>query len=651
MYNVKFDIKEELKKLPDKPGVYLMKDVNDTIIYVGKAIVLKNRVRQYFQNSKNHTPKVRRMVSNIVSFEYIITDSELEALILECNLIKKYRPKYNVLLKDDKHYPYIKITMNEKYPRILIVRKIEKDGCKYFGPYVNSWAVNETVDTIKRLFPIKTCNRVFPRDIGKERPCLNYHIKRCIGPCLGTITSEDYKKLMNQIVDFLSGRHEDIIKQLQKKMYEASESMDFELAANYRDRIDGIKKVIQKQKIISSAMEDEDIIAFATDREKACVQIFFVRGGKLIGRESFILDDSRDEVQKPDDGSNEGVENNEGSTNKEEILASFIKQFYTQTEFVPKEIVIQNDITEAAIIESWLSNKRGSKVTLKAPKKGDKKELVEMVFKNAMLTLNNFAQSITEREDVAARGLNQLLEQLNINFKSQNNKKRDIRIEAFDISNISGFDSVGAMVVFVDGLPVKSYYRRFKIKEVVGANDYESMKEVLRRRFRNAFEEQQKLDESKIDITQTKFAILPDIIMMDGGDIQIKAAKEVLLEYNLDIPVVGMVKDNNHKTRGVIYNAQEYRIDLESEAFRLVYTIQEEVHRFAIEYHRNLRKKGMTKSILDKIEGIGVNRRNNLLKSFGSVDRIREAKVEDLIKVDGITQKAAENVYNFFHEI
>lgn len=619
-----FNIKEELKKLPDRPGVYIMKDIEDKIIYIGKAVVLKNRVRQYFQNSKNHTPKVRRMVSNIDHFEYIVTDSELEALILECNLIKKHKPKYNILLKDDKHYPYIKVTMQEEFPRVLITRKIEKDGAKYFGPYVSSWAVNETIETIKRLFPIKTCNKVFPRDVGKSRPCLNYYIKRCLGPCQGGVNASEYREAMKQVVAFLNGQHDDILKQLEQKMIEASEKMEFEMAVVYRDRIAAIKTVLQKQKIISSALVDEDIIAFAADRENTCVQIFFIRGGKLIGREYFIL-------------------NEEEGNSKEEVLSSFIKQFYSQTQYVPGEIVIQNNIDEAAVIENWLSTRRGSKVTIKVPQRGEKKELVEMVSKNALVTLNNMSEGLTEKERTAREAHDQFLKFIGLDEKIS-------RLEAYDISNTAGHDSVGSMVTFIDGVSSKKYYRRFKIKSVVGANDYESMKEVLGRRFKHGLEEQKQIEEGALNSDKAKFSELPHLIMMDGGEIQIKAAKEVLSENGIYIPVVGMVKDNSHKTRGILYEGKEYKIPINSPAFRLVFAIQEEVHRFAIEYHRNLRNKGMTKSVLDKIEGIGQSRRNNLLKELGSVEGVRRADIETLKNVKGMNEKIAEKVYNYFKE-
>lgn len=616
-----FNLEEQLKNLPDKPGVYIMKNKDEQIIYIGKAVSLKNRVRQYFQNSKNHSPKVKAMVENIAEFEYIITDSELEALILECNLIKKHKPRYNILLKDDKHYPYIKVTMNEDYPRVIMTRKLEKDKAKYFGPYSGSYAVRETIDMINKLFPVRTCTRAIGRN-KNERPCLNYYIGRCIAPCQGDVNKENYRDMMKDICLFLSGKQDELIKELENKMNAAASNMEYERAADYRDKIAAVKQIGEKQKMLSSAMEDEDVIAFAQSEDKTCIQIFFIRGGKLIGREHFMLEETKDESVR-------------------ELLTGFVKQFYSGTVFVPREILLQEEIDEVNIIESWLSGKRGSKVYIRIPKKGEKKDLVELVAKNAVETLQHFSEKLIREKQMSQGAVEELSDILDLSTELH-------RIEAFDISNIQGVDPVGSMVVFIDGKAKKSEYRRFKIKTVVGPDDYASMAEVIERRFRHGLEELKMVREKGID-GQEKFSYFPDLILIDGGEGQVKSAIEVLNGLGIDIPVCGMVKDDRHRTRGLILNGREVSMHPNSESFKLVTRIQDEAHRFAISYHRSLRGKGMTVSLLDEIQGIGNSRKKALLKHFGSVDGIKGADVDELRKVDGMNSKSAQAVYDFFH--
>lgn len=618
-----FDIEEHLKTLPDKPGVYIMKDKDGVIIYIGKAVSLKNRVRQYFQNSRNHTQKVRAMVENISEFEYIVVDSELEALILECNLIKKHKPKYNILLKDDKHYPYIKVTVNEGYPRIIMTRKIEKDRAKYYGPYAGMFAVRETIEVIKKLFPVRTCSKNIGKNT-KDRPCLNYYIGRCIAPCQGEVSKEEYRSIINDVCYFLSGSQDKLIAELEDKMNRAAEDLDYEKAADYRDKIRAIKQIGEKQKIISSALEDEDIIAFAQSEDKTCIQIFFVRGGKLIGREHFMLD---------------GTE----SVPSGEFLDEFIKQFYSGTVYVPRDILLQEEIDEANIIERWLSGKRGSKVHIRIPQKGEKRELVEMVSKNALETLQHFSEKLLKDKQMSEGAIEDLADLLGLDSIPR-------RIEAFDISNIQGTDPVGSMVVFIDGKPKNSEYRRFKIRTVYGANDYASMQEVVERRFNHGFEELERIKKQEIDINLTKFSTFPDLILIDGGEGQVNSAAKVLRSFNVDIPICGMVKDDKHRTRGLIYNGTEVDLDKTSEAFKLITRIQDEAHRFAITYHRSLRDKGMVHSVLDEIEGIGKVRRGALMKHFGAIDRIKEAGMDELKAVEGMNERSAEAVYNFFHK-
>ncbi len=616
-----FDIEEELKKLPAQPGVYLMHDAKDEIIYVGKAISLKNRVRQYFQSSRNKTAKIEQMVSRIARFEYIITDSELEALVLECNLIKEHRPRYNTMLKDDKAYPYIMVTVSEAFPRILFARTMKKDKNKYFGPYTSAGAVKDTIDLIHKLYQIRTCNRNLPRDVGKERPCLNYHIKQCAAPCQGFITKEQYDSSISQALDFLNGRYEGILKMLEEKMQKSSERMDFEKAIEYRELLSSVKKVAQKQKITSGNMGDRDIIAMAKDETDAVVQVFFVREGKLIGRDHFHVTVGAEE-------------------NPAQILTSFVKQFYSGTPFIPRELWIQTELEEKEIIEKWLEMKRGQKVKLVVPIKGQKERLVELAEKNAALVLSQDKEKIKREELRTIGAMNQVGDLIGLS--------RIRRIEAFDISNTSGLESVGSMIVYEDGKPKRSDYRKFKIQTVKGPNDYASMKEVLSRRFSHGLEEAKSLEEKGVDQVFGSFTRFPDLIMMDGGRGQVNIALEVLNELKLEIPVCGMVKDDNHRTRGLYYNNVEVPIDKHSEGFRLITRIQDEAHRFAIEYHRSLRGKGQVKSVLDDIPDIGPARRKALMKQFKSLEAVKEATIEELEAAPGMNRKAAQSVYQFF---
>lgn len=619
-----FDLEEELKKLPAKPGVYIMRDKKDNIIYVGKAISLKNRVRQYFQSSRNHTQKIIQMVSRIDHFEYIITDSELEALVLECNLIKEHRPKYNTMLKDDKSYPYIKVTVQEAYPRIMFARQLKKDKAKYFGPYTSAGAVKDTIELIRKIYKIRTCNRNLPRDIGKERPCLYYHIKQCDAPCQGYISEAAYGESIHQMLEFLGGNYSPVLDYLEEKMKNASGLLEFEDAVVYRDLINSVKQIAQKQKITSSSeQEDRDIIAFARANDEAVVQVFFIRGGKLIGREHFHLT---------------GVE---GDT-KSEVITSFVKQFYSGTPYIPKELLLQEPIEEEEIITEWLSTKRGQKVYIKVPQKGEKERLVELAMKNASLVLQQDSEKIKREEARTSGAVNTIAKLLDI--------PSILRIESYDISNINGFESVGSMVVYENGKPKRNDYRKFKIKWVKGANDYASLYEVLTRRFTHGQKEEQELREKNMDKNYGSFTRFPDLIMMDGGKGQVNIALRVMEELHLNIAVCGMVKDDNHRTRGLYYQNKEIPIDHSSEAFRLITRIQDETHRFAIEYHRMLRSKKQVHSLLDDINGIGPARRKALMKHFMSIEAIKEASVEDLIKAPSMNGKAAEQVYDFFHE-
>ena len=617
-----FNIEEELKKLPASPGVYIMHDKHDEIIYVGKAISLKNRVRQYFQSSRNKTAKIEKMVSRIARFEYIITDSELEALVLECNLIKEYRPKYNTMLKDDKAYPYIKVTVEEPFPRILFSRTMKKDKSRYFGPYTSAGAVKDTIDLIHKLWKIRTCSRNLPKDMGKERPCLNYHIKQCSAPCQGFISEADYRTSVEQAVEFLNGHYGPVLSMLKQKMMDASEEMDFEKAIEYRELLNSVKQVAQKQKITSQSMEDRDIIAMARDDEDAVVQVFFVRDGKLIGREHFHVSASTAE----EDG---------------QILGSFIKQFYAGTPFIPREIWTQQEFDEMELVGQWLTKRRGQGVKFVIPKKGQKERLVELAAKNALLVLSQDKEKIKREELRTIGAMNQSGEGRGLSGVR--------RIEAFDISNISGFESVGSMVVYEDGRPKRNDYRKFRIKTVQGPNDYASMEEVLTRRFEHGLEEKKEYSGETEGNRLGSFTRFPDLIMMDGGRGQVNVALKVLRELGLDIAVCGMVKDDRHRTRGLYFQNVEIPIDRHSEGFKLITRIQDEAHRFAIEYHRSLRSKSQVHSVLDDIEGIGPARRKALMRRFKTPEAVRDASFEELAETEGMNRRAAENVYAFFH--
>ncbi|MCC0681123.1 excinuclease ABC subunit UvrC [Clostridioides sp. ES-S-0005-03] len=601
-----FDIQDHLKKLPSEPGVYLMKDKYDHIIYVGKAISLKNRVRQYFQSSKNHTSKVKSMVKNIYKFEYIITDSELEALILECNLIKRYRPKYNVLLRDDKTYPYIKVTTNEDYPRILKVRRVLKDKAKYFGPYTNITAVNDTLDLINSTYPIRSCKIDIEKAIkNKTRPCLNLHINKCLGPCTGNVSKEEYGKMIEEIIMCLSGKEEKLMELLKEKMNESSMNFRFEEAAIYRDKIKSLEEMIQKQKIDATVTDlNQDVVAMARAHNEACVQVFFIRNGKIVGREHFIL---------------EGVMDSPRAS----ILSSFVKQFYNEQEYIPKELIIEDEIEDSCILEEWLSSKKGQKVTIRVPQKGEKKSLVEMVRKNAVEYLEKFSDMNKRKYEKSIGALEELKRLLNL-------EKLPIRIESFDISNIQGVDSIGSMVVYTNAKKDKKEYRRYKIKTVIGPNDYDSMAEIVDRRL--------------------KHGNLPDLILLDGGKGQVSAVKKVLELNDVDIPLWGMYKDDKHRTKGLICKEKEIELDKTTSLYRFIASIQEEVHNYAITYHRSLRNKALTKSILDDIQGIGEKRKKALMSHFKDVEAIKEATFEELLEVEGMNKSIAENVYNFFRK-
>ena len=624
MSSDKFNIQEELKKLPDKPGVYIMHDKNDTIIYVGKAIILKNRVRSYFRESANHSPKIAKMVSLVERFEYIVTDSELEALVLENNLIKEHRPKYNTMLKDDKTYPYIKVTVSDVYPRILFSREMKKDKSKYFGPYTSAAAVKDTIELINKLYKLRTCNRKLPKDAGKERPCLNYHIHQCKGPCQNFVTPEEYKKQVEEALEFLNGNYGKILKDLQQKMETASENLEFEEAASYRDLINSVKQVAQKQKITDSEGEDRDVIALAKDEQDAVVQVFFVRSGRLIGREHFYMTNVSEDAER-------------------QILTSFVKQFYAGTPFIPKELLIQEELEEEEIITEWLSKKRGSKVKLRFPKKGTKERLVDLAARNAQMVLSQDKERIKREEGRTIGAVKEIAELLGM--------EKIVRMEAFDISNISGFENVGSMVVYEKGKPKKSDYRKFKIKSVSGPDDYGCMKEVLTRRFVHGMEESKELKEKNIEEQFGSFTRFPDLLLMDGGKGQVNIALQVLEELKLNIPVCGMVKDDNHRTRGLYYNNEEIPIDKHSEGFKLITRVQDEAHRFAIEYHRSLRSKEQVHSVLDDIPGIGAARRKALMKAFMNLGDIKEASIEELAGIPNIPYNVAEEIYSFFHKI
>ncbi|MDY2814430.1 MAG: excinuclease ABC subunit UvrC [Dorea sp.] len=611
-----FDIQEELKKLPGKPGVYIMHDEKDAIIYVGKAISLKNRVRQYFQTSRNKGAKIEQMVTHITRFEYIVTDSELEALVLECNLIKEHRPKYNTMLMDDKTYPFIKVTVNEPFPRVMMARRMVKDKAKYFGPYTSAGAVKDTIELIRKLYHVRSCNRNLPKDIRKERPCLNYHIHQCEAPCQGYVSQEEYRKSIQKVLHFLNGNYDFILKELEEKMQAAADSLEFEKAIEYRELLSSVQKIAQKQKITDTAGDDRDILALAAEEEDAVVQVFFIRGGRLIGRDHFYLKIAKDESQS-------------------EILSSFVKQFYAGTPYIPAELMLPEEIEDHEVVEEWLTKRRGHRVHVKVPKKGTKEKLVELARKNAQMVLNNDKERLKREEGRTIGAVKELEKMLGL--------QGVVRMEAFDISNTNGFDSVGSMVVYERGKPKRNDYRKFKIKSVQGPDDYASMEEVLTRRFEHGLREKDGEKESG------GFTAFPDLILMDGGKGQVNIAVQVLEKMHLNIPVCGMVKDDCHRTRGLYYQNEELPIDRNSECFRLITRIQDEAHRFAITFHRQLRSKGQVHSVLDDIPGIGPARRKDLMRSFENIEAIKNASVEELKVLPSMNEKSAQEVYNFFH--
>lgn len=618
-----FNFEEELKKLPAKPGVYIMHDENDAIIYVGKAISLRNRVRSYFRESTNKSPKIEKMVSLISRFEYIITDSELEALVLENNLIKEHSPKYNTMLKDDKTYPYIKVTLGEEYPRILFSRLMKKDKSKYYGPYTSAAAVKDTIELMNKLYQLRTCNKNLPKDCNKDRPCLNYHINQCLAPCQGYVGKEEYAKQVGKALEFLNGNFTPILKELEAKMQEASENLDFEEAIRYRELLNSVRQVSQKQKITDSDGEDKDIIAMAGDEQDAVVQVFFVRNGRLIGREHFYM-------------------TNVSYEDKGQILQSFVKQFYSGTPFIPKELMLQQELEEQEIIEKWLTAKKGGRVHIRVPKIGTKEKLVELAYQNAKLVLSQDKERIKREEGRTIGAVKEIAALLGLESIG--------RMEAFDISNINGFENVGSMVVYEKGKPKRSDYRKFKIKSVEGPDDYGCMKEVLTRRFLHGMEEKKEMRERDIDQAFGSFTKFPDLLLMDGGKGQVNIALEVLEELKLNIPVCGMVKDDNHRTRGLYYHNEEIPIGRDTEGFKLITRIQDEAHRFAIEYHRSLRSKSQVKSVLDDIPGIGPARRKALMRYFKSLEEIKEAEPEKLMEIPEIPENIAQEIYRFFHQ-
>ena len=618
-----FNVEEELKKLPRKPGVYIMRDDKDVILYVGKAINLHNRVRSYFRENIGRGPAIDQMVSLIARFEYIVTDSELEALVLENNLIKENSPKYNTLLKDDKTYPYIKVTVGEDYPRILFSRTMKKDKSRYFGPYTSAAAVKDTIELLNKLYQLRTCNRVLPRDIGIERPCLNYHIKQCLAPCQGYVSKEEYRQQVAGALEFLNGNYSPILKDLEEKMKKAAEAMEFEDAARYRDLLSSVRQVSQKQKITEGVGEDKDILALYQDETEAVVQVFFVRDGKLIGREHYYM------THVPEN-------------NKPAILQDFVKQFYAGTPFIPRELMLQYEIEDAELIEKWLSERKGSRVYLKVPKIGSKEKLVELAAQNAKLVLSQDREKLKREEGRTIGAVKEISDLLQLPLTGT------ARMEAYDISNINGFENVGSMVVYEKGKPKRSDYRKFKIKSVSGPDDYACMREVLTRRFRHGMEESRELEEQEMDQEYGSFTKFPDLILMDGGRGQVNIALSVLEELGIDIPVCGMVKDDNHRTRGVYYHNIELPIDTHSEGFKLITRIQDEAHRFAIEYHRSLRSKTQVRSVLDDIPGVGPARRKALMRHFKSLEEIRQATVEDLMEIPEMNERTAQEIVAFF---
>lgn len=617
-----FDIQEELKNLPKSPGVYIMKDKSDEVIYVGKAISLKNRVRQYFQSPKNQPPKVQALVKHIKEFEYIIVDNEIEALILEQNLIKKHQPRYNILLRDDKQYPYIKITYGERFPRVIKTRRVVKDKAKYFGPYPNVYAVNDTIEIIKSIYPIRKCNKKLDKDGTIHRPCLNYHISNCLGPCKSFKYEKEYMEKIKEIDRFLSGKNDEIIDEMKKHMKTASENMEFEKAGEYRDKINSLETIQEKQKIETDDKIDQDVIGMARGIEEVCMQIFFIRDGKIIGREHFIIEDTFNEPKK-------------------DILSSFIKQFYLGTAYIPKEIIIETEIDDQEAIEKWLTEKREHKVTIHIPQRGEKVRLLEMVKINAHNMLKRNVENLLRKQKNEKKGVEELQKILKL-------KKFPTRIESFDISNIQGADSVGSMVVFENGISKKSDYRRFKINTIKGPDDYGSMEEILKRRFIRGIKERESIEQSNLDLQG--FSVFPDLILMDGGKGQVNIAKLILDSLGLEIPVAGLVKDDNHQTRGIIYENEEINLEYDSDGFKLIYNIQEEAHRFAISFHRSLRSRKLFKSELDDIKGIGTKRKQDLFKYFKTIDKIKEATVEELLEVNSMNRLVAEELYNHFRK-
>ena len=618
-----FNFEEELKKLPRKPGVYIMRDDKDVILYVGKAINLHNRVRSYFRENIGRGPAIDQMVSLIARFEYIVTDSELEALVLENNLIKENSPKYNTLLKDDKTYPYIKVTVGEDYPRILFSRTMKKDKSRYFGPYTSAAAVKDTIELLNKLYQLRTCNRVLPRDTGLERPCLNYHIKQCLAPCQGYVSKEEYRQQVAGALEFLNGNYSPILKDLEEKMNKAAEELEFEEAARYRDLLSSVRQVSQKQKITEGVGEDKDILALYQDETEAVVQVFFVRDGKLIGREHYYM------THVPEN-------------NKPAILQDFVKQFYAGTPFIPRELMLQYEIEDAELIEKWLSERKGSRVYLKVPKIGSKEKLVELAAQNAKLVLSQDREKLKREEGRTIGAVKEISDLLQLPLTGT------ARMEAYDISNINGFENVGSMVVYEKGKPKRSDYRKFKIKSVSGPDDYACMREVLTRRFRHGMEESKELEEQEMDQEYGSFTKFPDLILMDGGRGQVNIALSVLEELGIDIPVCGMVKDDNHRTRGLYYHNIELPIDTHSEGFKLITRIQDEAHRFAIEYHRSLRSKTQVRSVLDDIPGVGPARRKALMRHFKSLEEIRQATVEELMEIPKMNERTAEEIVTFF---
>ena len=619
-----FDIAEELKKLPDQPGVYIMHDNRDAIIYIGKAVSLRKRVHQYFQPSHNEGIKKAQMVKQIARFEYIVTDSELEALVLECNLIKEHCPKYNTMLRDDKTYPYIRVTLGEDFPRVLFSRQQKKDKSRYFGPYTSAGAVKDTIELVNKIYQLRTCSRNLPRDIGKERACLDYHIHQCAGPCQGYISKEEYRERIYSVLEFLNGNYAPVIQSLEEKMNEASVNLEFEKAIEYRELLGSVRQIAQKQKMTHTDGEDKDIIAYAADDRDAVVQVFFIRGGKLIGRDHFYV-----RIGAEDGGS--------------QILDTFLKQFYAGTPFIPREVMLPEAIEEAEILESWLTQKRGARVYIRVPQKGMKEELVELAQKNAQLVLSQDREKLKREEGRTIGALKEIEKLLGM--------EQLVRVEAFDISNTNGFETVGSMIVYEKGKPKRSDYRKFKLKTVSGPDDYASMHEVLTRRFTHGMRELAELEGKELSEEYGSFTRFPDLLMMDGGRGQVNIALKVLDELKLNIPVCGMVKDDNHRTRGLYYNNVEIPIDRGSEGFKLITRIQDEAHRFAIEYHRSLRSKEQVHSVLDDISGIGPARRKALMKKYQSLEAIKAAELEDLAATDGMNQRAAEAVYRFFRNV